>query len=111
MNIIMNSIILILAVLLTSYILPGVKVASLGTAIIVALLIGLLNVFVKPFILLITLPINILTFGLFTFVINAFIILITSFLSKGFMVDNFWWALLFSIVLSMIAYILEVIFT
>jgi putative membrane protein len=111
MSIIINVFILSLAVLLASYILPGVKVASLGTAIIAALLIGLLNIFVKPFIIIMTLPINILTFGLFTFIVNAFIILMVSFISKGFVVDNFWWALLFSIILSAIAYILEVIFT
>jgi putative membrane protein len=107
MNIIINAIILILSVLGASYILPGVKVASLGTIIVLALIIGFLNVFVRPVLIILTLPINILTLGLFTFVINAAIIMIASFITSGFSVDNFWWALLFSMLLSLIAYILE----
>lgn len=110
MNIIINAIILILSVLGASYVLPGVKVASLGTIIIISFVIGLLNIFVKPIFIILTLPINILTFGLFTFVINAAIIMIAAFLTEGFSVDNFWWAFLFSIIISIIAYILEKIF-
>lgn len=110
MNIIINAIILILSVLGASYVLPGVKVASLGTIIAISFVIGLLNIFVKPIFIILTLPINILTFGLFTFVINAVIIMIAAFLTEGFSVDNFWWALLFSIIISIIAYILEKIF-
>ncbi|HOI59811.1 MAG TPA: phage holin family protein [Candidatus Pacearchaeota archaeon] len=107
MNIIINLIILILSILGASYILPGVKVASLWTIIILALVISLLNVVVKPILLILMLPINILTLGLFTFIINAFIIMIASFITKGFSVDNFWWALLFSILISIITYFLE----
>ena len=110
MNIIINTIILILSVLGASYILPGIKVTSLGTIIAISFVIGLLNIFVKPIFIILTLPINILTFGLFTFVINAAIIMIAAFLTEGFSVDNFFGALLFSIIISIIAYILEKIF-
>lgn len=107
MSIIINAIILILSILGASYILPGVRVESLWTILVLALVIGLLNVVIRPILLILMLPINILTLGLFTFVINAFIIVIASFITKGFSVDNFWWALLFSVLISIITYLLE----
>ena len=63
---------------------------------------GIINAFIKPVLIILTLPINILTLGLFTFVINALIIILTSGLVPGFKVNGFWWALLFSIVLSIV---------
>lgn len=98
------------AVLAAAYLLPGVRVAGFTTALLVALVVGLLNVFLKPILLLLTLPLNFLTLGLFTFVINAVIILIASSLVKGFLVNGFWWALLFSILLSVITTILSRLF-
>ncbi len=96
-----------LAVLFSSYLLPGVVIASFTTAIIVAIVIALLNTFLKPLLILLTIPVTVLTLGLFLLVINAFIILLTSELVSGFSVDGFWWALLFSIILSVITSILE----
>jgi putative membrane protein len=89
-----------LAVLLTAYLLPHVDVEDYGTALIVALILSIANVIVKPILILLTIPITILTLGLFLLVINAFIILMVDALVDGFYVDGFWWALLFSLILS-----------
>src|SRR3989338_1475300 len=102
MSILINWLISALAIIITAYILPGVHISGFGTALIAAIALGILNAFIKPVLLLLTLPINIFTLGLFTFVINAFIILLVSNLVSGFKVDGFWWALLFSIILSIV---------
>ena len=91
-----------LAVLLASYLLPGVHVATFGTAIGVAVTLGLLNLFVKPLLVLLTLPVTVLTLGLFLLVINVFIVYLADALFVGFEVEGFWWALAFSLVLSVI---------
>lgn len=80
--------------------LPGVAVAGYLTAIIVALVLALLNLIVKPILILFTLPVTILTLGLFLLVINAVIILLADAFVGGFDVDGFWIALLFSLLLS-----------
>lgn len=89
-----------LAVVLTAYILPGVSVEDYGTALIVALILAIVNVLVKPILVVLTIPITIVTLGLFLLVINAAIILFVDNLVTGFHVDGFWWALLFSLILS-----------
>jgi putative membrane protein len=88
------------AVVLTAYLLPGVDVTDYWTALIVALVLTLANVFVKPVLIILTIPITLLTLGLFLLVINALIILLADYLVDGFSVDGFWWALLFSLILS-----------
>ena len=95
-----------LAVVLLANILPGVHVATYGIAILVALVLSLLNMLVKPLLVILTLPVTILTLGLFLLVINALIILLASSLVSGFNVDGFWWALLFSLLLSVLQSIL-----
>jgi putative membrane protein len=89
-----------LAVVLTAYLLPGVHVEHYGYALLAALLISLSNVVVKPILIILTIPITILTLGLFLLVINALIILLVEWLVPGFSVDGFWWALAFSLILS-----------
>ncbi len=89
-------------VLLISWLLPGVEVAGYGTAIIVALVISLLQLIVKPILFILTLPVTIISFGLFLLVINAFLILLADAIVPGFTVANFWWAVLFSILLSLL---------
>ena len=86
-----------LAVVLLANILPGVHVDTFGIAVIVALVLSLLNFLVKPLLVILTLPVTIVTFGLFLLVINAIIILLASSLVSGFSVDGFWSALLFSL--------------
>ena len=83
-----------LAVVLSAYILPGVEIAGgYGTALLVALILALVNVIVKPILVILTIPITILTLGLFLLVINAALILFVDNLVSGFTVDGFWWAL------------------
>lgn len=96
-----------LAVVITSYILPGVQVESYFTAIVVAAILGLLNVLVRPILVLLTIPITVFTLGLFLLVINAVIILIADYFITGFIVDSFWWALFFSIILAIVNSIFE----
>ena len=96
-----------LAVVLLANILPGVHVATFGIAVIVALVIpGIVNTFIKPLLILLTLPLSVVTLGLFLLVINALIILMAGGLVSGFAVDGFWWALLFSLLLSLVQSIL-----
>jgi len=91
-----------LAVIITAYLLPGVEVASFTSALIIAALLGLLNVTVKPLLVLLTIPFTILTLGLFLLVINAVMILLADSIIPGFDVDGFWWALAFSLILSIL---------
>lgn len=107
MNLLINWIVMTIAIIFSAYILPGITLSGFWTALLVALVLGLLNAFIKPLILILTLPINILTLGLFTLVINAAIILMVSAIVPGFNVDGFWYALLFSIVLSIIIYLIH----
>lgn len=89
-------------VVLLSKILPGVVVTSFGTAVIVAVVLGLLNLFIKPILVILTLPVTVFTLGLFLLVINAIIILLCTNIVGGFAVDSFWTALIFSIILSVL---------
>jgi putative membrane protein len=102
MNIILRIIISAVVAFALSYILSGVHIQSFVTALILAIVLGLLNIFVKPLLIILTLPITIFTFGLFLFVINALIILLAAKFVNGFRVDGFWWALLFSLLLSVL---------
>ena len=89
-----------LAVIVLANILPGIEVDGYVSAIVVAVVIALLNMFVRPLLVFFTLPATIVTLGLFLFVINACIILLADKLVDGFSVSGFWAALLFSILLS-----------
>lgn len=85
-----------------AHFLPGVHVASPLTAMIVAVVLGLINIFIKPIMVLLTLPFTIVTLGLFLLVINALVILLCTKIVGGFVVETFWVAMLFSIVLSLL---------
>jgi putative membrane protein len=93
--------ILVVAILISAYLVPGVHVTLIG-AIVLAVVLGLVNIFVKPIIGFLTLPINILTLGISWLVINALIIMLLGILVPGFGVSGFWAALFFSILLSVI---------
>ena len=90
----------ILVILIANF-MEGVSVDSFATSIVVAIVLGLLNLFVKPILVLFTLPVTLVTFGLFLLVINALLIMLCNNLVNGFSVANFWYALLFSILLSL----------
>ncbi len=96
-----------LAVFFGAYILNGVYLDGFPTAILVALLMGFLNAFLRPILIILTIPITLITFGLFLLVINAIIILLADYALTGFIVDSFFTAVLFSIIVSLITWILE----
>ena len=102
MRLVVNLLIGTLAVWITGSILPGVHLEGFWDALIVAVLLGIVNVLVKPVLIVLTLPITLVSLGLFLFVINALMILLVDVLVSGFAVDNFWWALLFSLVVSIV---------
>lgn len=90
------------AVLVAGFLLPGVHIDTWLTGFLLAALLILINVTIKPLMVVLTLPLTILTLGLFLLVINALTILLAEYIIPGFVVENFWWALLFAIVLSLI---------
>jgi len=96
-----------LAIIIASYLLDGVHIDDFLTAIILSALLALLNVTVKPVLIILTLPVTIFTLGLFLLVINAVTILIAESIIPGVSVDGFWSALIFSILISLITWILE----
>lgn len=99
------------AVFFISWFLPGVSIEeSYLNAIFVAMALGLLNSFIKPILIILTLPATILSLGLFMLVINAFVVLIADYFLDGFIVDGFWWALIFSGLLSIISSTLHKMF-
>jgi putative membrane protein len=99
-----------LAVIITAYLLPGVHVRNFFAALVAALVLGIINAIIRPIFVVLTLPLTVVTLGLFLFVINALLILLTSAVVPGFEVRGFWWALLFSLVLSVISWALHKIF-
>ena len=109
MKFIIQIIISTLAVLISAYLLPGVHIRdnSVLTALIVAVVLSFLNNVVKPLMIILTIPVTIVSLGLFLLVINAAIILLTAKIVDGFTVDSFWWALVFSLILSLVTSILQ----
>lgn len=97
-------------IIIATMILPGVHVANFTTALLAALVLGVINAVLKPILVILTLPINIVTLGLFTFVINALLILLAAHIVPGFTVNGFWWALLFSLVLSILRWLTGLVF-
>lgn len=90
-----------IAIALASYLIPGVTVTLIG-ALVLAVVLGLINALIKPLVLALTLPINILTLGLFSLVINAPLVMLASYVVPGFAVVGFWPAFWFAILLSLI---------
>ncbi len=95
-TLLINSIIIFIG----AYLLEGVEIKSFWTAIGVAILLALINTFIKPLIVLFTLPLTIITLGLFILVINAWILMLIDKLVDGFKIKGFWWAVLYSIFIS-----------
>lgn len=91
-----------LAIAISAYLLPGVTVKNYWTSLVVAAVLGLVNVFIRPFLLFLTLPINILTLGLFTLVINTLMVLLVSGMVQDFKVSGFWSAFFFGIILAIV---------
>ena len=93
--------------LATAYLLPGVDVTDYQTALITALVLSIANIIIKPLLILFTIPITVMTLGLFLLVINAIIILLVDNFVTGFSVDGFWWALAFSLIMSIFNSIID----
>lgn len=96
-----------LALLALPYVVPSIRVANLGTALVVALVLGLINTLLRPVLILLTLPVTLLTLGLFIFVINALLFQLAGYLVRGFEVGGFWPALFGSVVYSLISWVLS----
>lgn len=107
MKFLLNIIISGFAVYISAYILPGVNLEGFFAAVVTGVILGVLNTFIKPILLILTLPINILTIGLFTLVINVFLVYVASAIVPGFSVDGFVQALFFSVLLSLVGSVLQ----
>lgn len=95
------------SLLIVAYLLPGIAVTSFGAALVAALVLGLLNTLVKPLLILLTLPITIVTLGLFLLVLNALLFWFAGSVLKGFVVSGFWWAVVGAIVYSLVSGLLS----
>jgi putative membrane protein len=107
MGILVKWLILTLAVLLAAYTLEGIRVSGFVSALMAAAMLGFLNVFFKPILILLTLPVNILTLGFFTFLINALILKMASGVIPGFEVHGFWTAVFGALLISVVNWILN----
>lgn len=107
MNTLLKLLLTAVAVVVLAKILPGVSVDGYVSAIIVAVVLAILRLIVKPILVILTLPVTIITLGLFLLIINAIIILMADYLIDGFAVRNIWWALAFSLLLSLLQSVLH----
>lgn len=98
------------AILAAAYLLPGVEIEGYWAAILVAFSLSILNSIAKPLMVIVTIPVTVFSLGLFLFVINAFMILLADWVVDEFMVDGFWYALLFSLVLTLFKSLLNGLF-
>ena len=106
MRFLLNWLIYALVIGIVGYILPGVRIEGIFAALATALVLGLINGILRPILIVFTLPLTILTLGLFLFVLNALMVLLAAAVVPGFIVAGFWWALLFSLVLSLLVFVL-----
>lgn len=103
---VINSVVIFLG----AELLRGITVKSYFTALGVALLLGLINTFIKPILLFLTFPITILTLGLFILVLNAWILMVIDKLVEGFTIKSFWWAVVYGLFISILNSILHAVF-
>ncbi len=98
--------ILTISIIVTAYLLDGIRVSGFISALLAAVILGFLNAFFRPILLVLTLPINILSLGLFTFIINALLLTMVSVLLPGFAVTGFWSAVFGSLLISLVSWLL-----
>ena len=110
MKIILKWLIMAASILIAAKLITGVTVVGVWAALWLAVFLAVINIIIKPILVVITLPINILTLGLFTFVINALLVWFSSTIIQGFSVEGFLPALYFSVVLSVVSYLLNMLF-
>jgi putative membrane protein len=104
-NLVVHIVISALLLVLVDYLLDGIAIAGFGYALIAALVLGAMNFIVRPILLLVTLPITILTLGLFLFVVNALVLLLAAALVPGFTIDGLWTAILAALLLALFNYV------
>ncbi|MFH0873638.1 MAG: phage holin family protein [Candidatus Komeilibacteria bacterium] len=106
MSILIQWLVSALVIMAGAYLLPGVKVSSFLTALVVAVVLAVVNAVIKPIFVLLTFPITIVTLGLFLLVINALMIMLVSAVVPGFKVNGFWWAVAYSLILTVFNYVI-----
>lgn len=109
MRILIHWLVSAVAIAITAYLLPGVQISGFAAALILAVVLGLINAILRPILLLLTLPINVVTLGLFTLVINALLVLLADSIVPGFEVSGFITALIFAVILTLVRGILGAI--
>ncbi len=102
MAIIFNWILSALAIIVTAYLLPGVSLSGVVAALVLAVVLGLINTFIRPILRILTLPLNIITLGLFGLILNTVLIMLAASVVPGVYIDSFWWALIFGFVLALV---------
>jgi putative membrane protein len=107
MGLLIRWLVLTIAITLTAYLMDGIRVSGFFSAFFAAALLGILNAFFRPVLLILTLPINLLTLGLFTFIINAVMLKMASGVIHGFEVSGFWTAVFGSLLISVISWLLN----
>ena len=110
MGILVKWLLMTVAIIITAYVLPGVSIQGFGTALLAALVLGLINAVLRPILLVLTIPLTVITLGLFIFILNGLLVLLASVLVSGFSVVNIWWEILFGLVFSVVSFILQQIF-
>ncbi|MCR4279167.1 MAG: phage holin family protein [Candidatus Zambryskibacteria bacterium] len=96
-----------LAILIAAYILPGITVAGIIPALVLAIVLAIINTFIRPVLIALTLPLSVVTLGLFALVLNTILIMLAAAVVPGVSVAGFWWALLFGIVLALVSAVLK----
>ena len=110
MNLFIRWLLSAITLIIVSYIVPGFSVSSFWSALLAAALLGLVNIVIRPILLVLTLPVNVLSLGLFTFVINALMLLLVSSVIRGFELTSFWSALAAAVVLWLVSALLDMVF-
>jgi putative membrane protein len=106
-GIIIRWLVLTVAIMLTAYLMDGIQVSGFFSALFAAAILGILNAFFRPILIILTLPINIISLGLFTFVINAILLLMVSGVIPGFVIRGFWSAIFGSLLISIVSWLLS----
>jgi putative membrane protein len=107
MKIFISWIISALAIAIAAYLLPGISVDGAVPALVLAVVLGAINTFIRPILIVLTLPLSIVTFGLFTLVLNTLLIMLAAAFVPGVAIDGFLWALVFGIVLALVSAVLK----
>ncbi len=107
MQLFINWLVRIVAIALAAYLIPGISVQGFIAAALLAVVLAAINIFIKPVVVILTLPINILTLGLFSLVINAGLVMLAAYFVPGVTVAGFWSALIFAVVLAVVSTVLE----